>query len=105
MLSRVALKYVTVFLKRGTKHPCLSQISCHKNVPYLRLADLDATRRREDGQAHCRGDLSRRRPGSVGSGIRRPPALVSMHESPQFPCPSELPQEWGPGIGNARQAG
>ncbi len=61
-------------------------------------------RRREDGQAHCRSDLSRRRPDSVGSGIRRPPALVSMHEAPQFPCPGELPQEWGPAIGTARQA-
>src|SRR5271166_1064019 len=48
-------------------------------------------RRREDSQTYCRGDLSRRRPGGVGSAVRRPPILVSMHESPQFPRPGELP--------------
>jgi hypothetical protein len=52
-------------------------------------------RRGEDGQTLCRGDLSRRRPGSVGPAIRRPPVLVSMHESPKFLRPGELPQERG----------
>ena len=60
--------------------------------------------RGENSQSHCRGDLSRRRPGGVGSGIRRPPALVSMHQPPQFPSPGKLPQERGNAIGAARQA-
>ena len=61
-------------------------------------------RRRKDGQTHCRGDLSRRRPGSVGSAIRWPPVLVSMHESPQFLRPGELPQERRCAIWAGRQA-
>jgi hypothetical protein len=60
-------------------------------------------RRREDCQTHCRCDLSRRRPDGVGSAIRRPPALVSIHESPQFPRAGELSQEWGHAIRSARQ--
>ena len=61
-------------------------------------------RRREDCQAHRRGYLSRRRPGRVGTGIRRPPVLVSMHEPPQIPRLGELPQKRGHAIGAIGQA-
>jgi hypothetical protein len=59
------------------------------------------SRIRENGQSHRRGYLSGRRPRSVGTGIRRPPVLIAVHEPPKFPRPGELPQERGHAVGAA----